>query len=392
MANYQAIPFGKEWNEDPNIFLSWFLECMGVADDKTKARQFVYYLQADSDADEWFEDLLEEEKSSWVIIERLFRKRWLKEEEIRTKESVTSENEPQPTSIHPTTAFSTSQLASGTHTNPLDTISSTTTDHFAQTNPTNIQTSCQIMNSPPPSQTSASATFSSSPVTLGKEIGITTTHDFEIGHLTRAATTQSMEPYGNGENAKIDITSENSLYNTVFSLEAPSITFSDATIPPTITTPLKTRSKLAIFTQKVEKLAVSIHPNTHITPLPSSTPVFTLMKLAGHLELENASSVFVATSQAQMFIKKGIGTRITPTDIVSFQISVSVTSSHSSASVFTQIEHTGGPELENASSAFTAIPQAQIFVRKGIGTRSQPLSPVFNHFRVLLLGIATFDP
>ena len=115
------------------------------------------------------------------------------------------------------------------------------------------------------------------------------------------------------------------------------------------------------------------------------------MKLAGHLELENASSVFVATSQAQMFIKKGIGTRITPTDIVSFQISVSVTSSHSSASVFTQIKHTGGPELKNASSAFTAIPQAQI-VRKGIGTRSQPLSPVFNHFRVLLLGIATFDP
>ena len=63
MANYQAIPFGGEWNEDPNIFLSWFLECMGVADDKTKARQFVYYLQADSDADEWFEDLLEEEKA-----------------------------------------------------------------------------------------------------------------------------------------------------------------------------------------------------------------------------------------------------------------------------------------------------------------------------------------
>ena len=58
MMNYQAIPFGGEWNEDPENL------GMGTVDDKTKACRFVYYLQADSDADEWFEDLPDEEKQS----------------------------------------------------------------------------------------------------------------------------------------------------------------------------------------------------------------------------------------------------------------------------------------------------------------------------------------
>jgi hypothetical protein len=67
-----------------------------------------YYLQADSNADEWFEDLPEEEKQSWVIIERIFRRRWLNEEEISIKEPVTIETEPQPApTVLPTSSEST---------------------------------------------------------------------------------------------------------------------------------------------------------------------------------------------------------------------------------------------------------------------------------------------
>ena len=95
MKDYQTTPFCGEWDEDPENFLGWFLQCMGTADDKTKAHKFIYYLQANSDADEWFEDLLEEEKGSWGKIERLFRQRWLKEEAVSNKELVTIENEPQ---------------------------------------------------------------------------------------------------------------------------------------------------------------------------------------------------------------------------------------------------------------------------------------------------------
>jgi hypothetical protein len=61
MTDYQATPFSGEWNEDPEIFLEWFLQCMSTADDNKKACQFVYYLQADSDADEWFH----QEKGVW---------------------------------------------------------------------------------------------------------------------------------------------------------------------------------------------------------------------------------------------------------------------------------------------------------------------------------------
>ena len=48
-----------------------------------------------SDADDWFEELPQEEKKDWVAIELSFRKRWLKEEVISIKETVTIENKPQ---------------------------------------------------------------------------------------------------------------------------------------------------------------------------------------------------------------------------------------------------------------------------------------------------------
>jgi hypothetical protein len=45
---------------------------MGTASDDSKARSFINYLQAYSVADEWFEELPEEDKKSWASIEVLF--------------------------------------------------------------------------------------------------------------------------------------------------------------------------------------------------------------------------------------------------------------------------------------------------------------------------------
>jgi hypothetical protein len=90
---------GDKHDEDPEEFLSWFHQCTKTGDDPDafKARMFVNYLQVYSEADEWFEDLPEEEKKSWSNIERLFRRKWLKEEEISTKETANIENKPQST-------------------------------------------------------------------------------------------------------------------------------------------------------------------------------------------------------------------------------------------------------------------------------------------------------
>ena len=77
MTNYLATPFhGDRHDEDSSEFLSCFLQYMGTADKKMKAQNFIYYLQADSLADEWFEELGEEEKGSWDVIEVLFCRKW----------------------------------------------------------------------------------------------------------------------------------------------------------------------------------------------------------------------------------------------------------------------------------------------------------------------------
>ena len=66
------LVFHGTWNKDAEAILDSYLECMGSVDDEKRARNFIYYLQADSDADEWFEELLEEDKRSWASIELLF--------------------------------------------------------------------------------------------------------------------------------------------------------------------------------------------------------------------------------------------------------------------------------------------------------------------------------
>src|SRR5271168_4034141 len=90
------LPFGGNWDEDPREFLNWFFQCMGTTSDNNKVRSFRYYIQADSDADEWFEELPQQEKLDWALVEALFRKKWLKEEVMGITETATDENEPQP--------------------------------------------------------------------------------------------------------------------------------------------------------------------------------------------------------------------------------------------------------------------------------------------------------
>jgi hypothetical protein len=89
-------PFSKNWNEDPREFLRWFLQSMGTMSDNNKARSFGYYLQAYSDADEWFDKLPQQEKKDWAGIEQAFCKRWLKGAEISIKKTATVKTEPQP--------------------------------------------------------------------------------------------------------------------------------------------------------------------------------------------------------------------------------------------------------------------------------------------------------
>jgi hypothetical protein len=204
MENYQATPFNGKWNEDPENFLGWFLQCMGTADDNTKASQFVYYLQASSDADEWFEDLPEEEKSSWVIIEMLFRRKWLKGKEISIKESVTSKNEPKPTS----------------------TLAAATSPDFTTT----LATQTETRNS----------------------------RHLEISPPTCAATSESLVLFQNRKNTIIPtakaITSEIFQNFAVFSSLTSSVIPSDSTTPSTTIVTFETRCMTADFTQKHENV------------------------------------------------------------------------------------------------------------------------------------------
>ena len=89
--------FHGNWDEDPKEFLNSYLQCTAAQGDNFRARQFINYLgvYTSSDADDWFEELPQEEKKDWVAIELSFRKRWLKEEVLSIKETVTIENEPQ---------------------------------------------------------------------------------------------------------------------------------------------------------------------------------------------------------------------------------------------------------------------------------------------------------
>ena len=66
---------GDKEDENPEDFFRAF-RCMGTNADDVKKQQFKYFLQADSAADEWFDDLQLADKKDWNAIESAFNQRW----------------------------------------------------------------------------------------------------------------------------------------------------------------------------------------------------------------------------------------------------------------------------------------------------------------------------
>ena len=77
MSTEHVAPFhGDKEDENPKDFLRSFFRRMGNATEEVKKQQFPNFLQADSVADEWFDDLADGDKKDWNAIEASFRKRW----------------------------------------------------------------------------------------------------------------------------------------------------------------------------------------------------------------------------------------------------------------------------------------------------------------------------
>ena len=84
MAAEVINPFhGDKEDENPEDFLRAFYRRMGDKSDEMKRSQFPYYLQADSVADEWFSDLVDNDKKTWGDIELAFRKRWPRKKQTK---------------------------------------------------------------------------------------------------------------------------------------------------------------------------------------------------------------------------------------------------------------------------------------------------------------------
>ena len=76
MPSEQVTPFhGDKDDENPEDFLRSFFRRMGTSTDEVRKQQFPNFLQADSVADEWFEELKEKDKTDWKSIEAAFRTR-----------------------------------------------------------------------------------------------------------------------------------------------------------------------------------------------------------------------------------------------------------------------------------------------------------------------------
>jgi len=84
MASEQVAPFhGDKDDENPEYFLRSFFRRMGTASDVVKKQQFPNFLQADSVADEWFEDLQPADTADWDAIETAFRKQWPRKKAVK---------------------------------------------------------------------------------------------------------------------------------------------------------------------------------------------------------------------------------------------------------------------------------------------------------------------
>ena len=75
--------------------MTLYRQCRGSEDNAQLARSFIYYLEVNSLADEWFKELPEEDRKSWALIVVLFQRKWLNKE-ISIKWPTTPKNEPQP--------------------------------------------------------------------------------------------------------------------------------------------------------------------------------------------------------------------------------------------------------------------------------------------------------
>ena len=84
MAAEVILPFhGDKEDENPEDFLRAFYRRMGDKSDDARKAQFPYYLQADSVADEWYAELVDNDKKSWKDIKVAFAKRWPKKKQVK---------------------------------------------------------------------------------------------------------------------------------------------------------------------------------------------------------------------------------------------------------------------------------------------------------------------
>jgi hypothetical protein len=77
MASETVLPFhGDKDDENPEDFLRSFFRRMGTSSDDVKKQQFPNFLQADSVADDWYEELADKDKADWSSIRAAFQVRW----------------------------------------------------------------------------------------------------------------------------------------------------------------------------------------------------------------------------------------------------------------------------------------------------------------------------
>ena len=74
---------GDKEDESPEDFMRAFLRRMGDKSDEVKRNQFPLYLQAYSVADDWFADLIDDDKKTWTDIETAFKKRWPRRQQTK---------------------------------------------------------------------------------------------------------------------------------------------------------------------------------------------------------------------------------------------------------------------------------------------------------------------
>jgi hypothetical protein len=102
MSNDQVNPFhGDKDDENPEDFLRSFFRRMGSSDDKAKVQQFPNFLQADSVADEWYDELTAAEKADWTAVLTSFRTRWPRKKAVK---KTTEEYEEEIMGLHLKTA------------------------------------------------------------------------------------------------------------------------------------------------------------------------------------------------------------------------------------------------------------------------------------------------